>query len=165
MLTKILTSGLADSATTAAKVAAGAIVQVAQVVNSTSGAMLASGMPNLALPTKAQGTEFLSLSFTPKAVTNKVLVIAELVGSPGVLDAVTLTVWRGTNYVTGSSAILNAISPGPIIAILLDTPGTVSPVLYTVRGGGSAYSVYLNGNSSGRYSAVVSSLTLLEVKA
>jgi hypothetical protein len=107
----------------------------------------------------------LSLSFTPKSAANKVLVIAEMLGSPGAADIMSMSVWRDSAYVTGSVATTNANWINPVVAILLDSPASASPVLYTVRGGALAYGVYLNGSSAGRYASAVSSLTLIEVKA
>lgn len=164
-LTKILTSGLAANAATSAIVAAGAVVQIAQVTNTTSNVALASGMPYLSLPNKTQGTEFLSLAFTPKSASNRVLVVAQMMGSPSTADTMSLSVWRDSAYVTGSVATSNAGWPIPVIAILLDTPATASQVLYTARGGANTYGVYLNGAAAGRYSSAISSLTLIEVKA
>jgi len=160
----VITECLADGAVTAAKMAAGAVVQVVQTTTDAATA-LAGDMPYLTLPTISQGTQVMSLAFTPKSASNKVLVFVQMHGAPSAGDNVSVAVWRGSTYITGASPF--GVTGGLVTAssITLDSPATASEVTYTVRGGGSYTGVYLNGSSGGRYLSCVSSLTLIEIKA
>ena len=172
MLTKILTSGLTDSAATAAKVAAGAVVQVVSVSTSTWQGYN-TVIPFLTPPTTSDGAQILSTPITLKQASNQVLVRLQvpMTTTSAASGTCAFAVFRGATLIGATFATHGAAANQLITAGIeaLDTPGAVGPFTYTVRFGpiSSAYYAYLGGQSTGAWASnmLKTTLTLTEIKA
>lgn len=123
----------------------------------------------------------LSVTITPQATTNKVLVICQLVGSsPGTTSAnfqvlrgataIGIGDQEGTNRFRASFSIYQMYGQSGIISVL-DSPATTSATTYKVqwRSAGAAQTIYLNrandwADSTDR-ATMYSSITVMEISA
>jgi hypothetical protein len=126
------------------------------------------------LPTTSGGAEVVGLSatITPSSVNNKILVRAIILGSSNssVIDYYMYAIFRDANTnAIAAAGEYGASYTNQIYIEYLDTPGTLSPVTYKIRGGtnaGNALHVNGAGNPGTRRlgGAAWSTITVQEIK-
>jgi len=168
----VTTAKIADAAITSAKVATGMPVQV---VNATYSAV-ATGSTVIPLddtiPQNTEGTEFMSLSITPKSATN-ILVISIIFYCSSSLSVIDTTVALFQDSIASAIAVTGVTSAGVNYRTILPlthtmTAGTTSSTTYKVRvGPSSAGTITMNGASGSRYYGAIpkSSIIITEYKA
>lgn len=163
-----LTNPAGTAGDTTIEQTAGSIVDSAFASYSTNAAITAVIPADDTPPLIGEGTEILSITYTPKNVTNKLICIFVGEAALSALLNAVASMFQG-------STILNAIynSPsangGTTLALVQQfTPGSTSPVAVSVRvGPGAAGTLRMNGTSAGRIfgGAAAAILLILEVKA
>lgn len=168
----VTTAKIADSAITSAKVATGVPVQI---VNTTSTAV-ATGTTTTPLddtiPQITEGTEFMTLSITPKSATNilviQVIAMASFSAAAGTFitalhqDSTANALAADAQVTTGSGFTYSLTLTHTM------TAGTTSATTFRVRIGNSAAgTVTFNGSAGGRYFGAIpkSSIVITEYKA
>jgi hypothetical protein len=164
------TSDITDSAVTAAKVAAGAVVQVANTMVAAS----ATGTTVLpfddTIPQNTEGDQYMSLAITPLSATNKlkievVIFISNTVSADFVAAALFQDSTAGALAAVGERQ--DTAGGKTITFTHYMTAGTTSSTTFKVRAGGnSAGTTTFNGNGgSRRFGGVAaSSITITEIK-
>lgn len=129
----VTTAKLADGAVTSAKVAAGAVVQVLQDVETDVVGVTATIPLDNSVPQVSEGYEILSQAITPASATDKVLVSTKVhFGSNSSINVV-VAVFRGSTCIAADSVGSN--NHGSIYIELLDSPASASEQTYSVRVG------------------------------
>lgn len=160
---------MADGFCTAAKMAAGAVVQVVQATKGTLQTVTTSLPYDNSVPTSLEGEEVITASITPSSATNKVLVRAVINGTTFGSANWSAALFRGSeaNAISAAAGYGNGYVQQLAIEFL-DSPGTPSAITYRVRAGGNGVNFFLNGASAGTgiFNGVcLSSLTLTEIVA
>lgn len=143
---------------------------VIQVQNYTTGVWV-SGTTVIPLddtiPQITEGTQFLSLSFTPKKANSKlkVEIVLQLTSSIATDGSMALFKDSGVNAIASAITNMNASNIGRSVVFIayIDAINT-NTAIYTVRVGGTSGTVYLNG-FTGRYhgGSLASSITITEI--
>jgi hypothetical protein len=139
---------------------AGAVLQVIQATY-TANADLTVGIPfDDTIPTNTEGTQIISQAITPASSSNKVLCSVSVWGHvvAGVQgDGFAVALFRGSTciQVAFTSAIDdNGTSPTQLFQNVSfefqDSPASASAQTYSVRVGGNASTIRLNGSTTGR---------------
>lgn len=170
-LTKILTSGLADSAATAAKVAAGAVVQVVQTSYSSATTTTSQIPSDNTKPQNTEGLEILSQAITPASVANKILCLVAVPFSSNSSIRVAVALFRAGTADALCSREVASTNSNAICFEFFDSPASVASQTYSVRIGNTdaASTVGVCGQSGAASSrlhggANLAALTLIEVK-
>lgn len=154
---------------TAFKVDAGFVVQKGYAEN-----LAYSGINTIipvddTVPLITEGTQILSLAFTPKIATSILRVRVSIQGTPSANTAYSAVLFMDNTAiaVTSSASVGNGFSL-PMNLNKDVVAGTTSPITFTVRfGGGVANVFYLNGINGGRFFGGICStnISIEEIKA
>lgn len=123
------------------------------------------------IPQITEGTEFLTATYTPAAIGNRIRVTANVFGSYSVAAKVTAALFEGTTTNALSAASGTVATANDCIQHTVVYEGTVaslSAITYRLRIGGSTEGTYsLNGASGTRLLGGVgfSSITVTEIKS
>jgi hypothetical protein len=132
----------------------GAVIQSTYGIYTTSGVIATLIPVDDTIPQISEGTQILSLSFTPRFVNSKMVLRFVGLVSTDAANRISVAVFRdaGVNAVVATGTyipVANAVVPVSFIAV--DLPVTVATITYTVRAGMSvAGTMRFNGPSSGR---------------
>jgi hypothetical protein len=120
---------------------------------------------NDTVPLVSQGTQILSITYTPKAVTNRIRLTCLGFGAAG-NGYPTLALFRDGVCVQVGRATHNSSWEVPLGFDYEEAAGTTSPIAYTVRAGASSGSMRMNGTTSGRLygGAARTTLVLTELR-
>jgi hypothetical protein len=151
--------------------------KILQVVQGTSAAFLTT-TANIPLddtiPQISEGTQFLTATITPVAVSSSLLVeVVMHTANDNAASLNLISIFRdsGVNALSSAWARSPAANtpPAPIVVKVLVSAGSVSATTFTVRGGtaGAATTFQMNGASGARYfgGALISSITITEIAA
>lgn len=165
-------SQIQDGAVVAADLSAGMVVQVVEATPYTTASSTTAVIPlDSTLPQITEGQEFITVSITPKAATNRLRIEASI----GALDgstalAVVMALFQDAlaNAIAGSVITIagfNYTAPG--ILRHEQAAGTTSPITFRLRIGPNAGTCYLNRRADGITWGGMSALRLsvTEVKA
>lgn len=136
---------------------AGAVLQVVQVVNSTT---YSSSSTSYVTPTN------MSATITPRFSTSKILVIAKLSCSGSLVNIITLSSQLVRNSTALDGPATSSTSDYAFVnerfINYLDSPATTSATTYSiqVKGDGAAWKVNQSGNGT---NATQSTITLMEI--
>ena len=118
-------------------------------------------------PTNSEGTSVISVSFTPKSATNKLILrfSGTVASSSTAITAVASIYADGVIVGSGMTGITSSTVPFNLVVEKEMTAGTTSAITFTVRVGSSA-TIRMNGTSSARLfgGSAVSSLVIEELK-
>jgi hypothetical protein len=122
------------------------------------------------IPQVGEGTEVLSVSLTPKSITNRVRVrVAGYGGNTGAgYVIVALFVNGAANAVRATLGLASAANTMSSLALEYEhVPGAVTAQTYTVRAGGNAGTARLNGTGAARIFGGTGATTIVveEIKA
>jgi hypothetical protein len=118
------------------------------------------------IPTNSEGTQIISVSYTPKSVTNRLrLRFSGVISAGGVATAIVGVFADGTCIAARGAAVAGVGYMTPIYIEHEYVPGTTSAITFTVRAGGNA-TVRMNGSNVGRsFGGVqVTTLVIEEIK-
>ena len=168
----VTTAKINDSAVTSAKVATGVAVQVA-FSNSSAVATGTTTIPqDDTIPQITEGTEFLTVSITPKSATNNLVIQVNLMASYSVATGVIIVALfqdSTANALAVSSAYQTTATGNLQIPLIFSMPaGTTSSTTFRVRAGSNSAGTFtLNGSSGARQygTASKSSIVVTEYKA
>lgn len=163
-----LGSGLSMSSSTLNVTAQGTIVGRAYA-EYTSNADLSTTVPiDDTVCTSAEGTQIISVSYTPASVTNRLRLrfVGNVASSTTAITAVASIFADGTNIAVGATGITSSTVPFTIETVKEYVPGTTSAITFTVRVGSSA-TIRMNGTSAARLFGgnLISALTIDEISA
>lgn len=166
----VTTAKLADGSITNAKVATGVAVQVGSTV-STAVATTTTLIPvDDTIPQITEGAEFMTLSYTPKAATNLLVIQVVMMGSSSVANGIIVALFQdATANALAAAYTYQATSTGNVAVPLTHTmtAGTTSAITFRVRGGSqNAGTFTFNGFSGGRIFGGItkSSIVITEYK-
>jgi len=123
------------------------------------------------IPQVSEGTQIATITFTPKAVTNKIQVEVSGMGTLSATGNIVYAVFRDSSTSAISAGSINVGAANALTQIvLLDefVAGVTTPVTITLRVGPSATNTLrMNGSTTGRFFGGVSgvSLSLTEIRA
>ena len=103
------------------------------------------------VPTSSEGTQILTLSYTPIISTSTLRCRFRGTVSNGVADNVVASIFQGTTNI--GSSMINVTGANTKHTFFIEAeyaPGSTSAQTITVRVGGGATDVYFNGGSAGR---------------
>ena len=151
--------------------ASGSVVKtVSSLVNS-----LATGTTLIpfddTIPQITEGTEFITVTYTPSAVGNRIRVTANVFGAYSVAAKVTAAIFEGSTANALSAAAETVATANDCVQHMVVYEGTVaslSALTYRLRIGGSTAGTYsLNGSAGSRLFGGVgfSNMTVTEIKA
>jgi hypothetical protein len=129
--------------------------------SSTSSAIPADG----SIPQIGEGTQFLSLNFTPKRPDSTLHIVLQglIFNDDNSIACVALFKNGGANAIGVNFSRSNSESMLPPL-VMRHVPGSVSPITFTARYGSGSGNTYLNGYvSPNGMGGLVSSLTVIEV--
>lgn len=165
------TAKIANDAVDYTKVAAGAVVQVANVLVSTSTAGTTLIPADDTIPQITEGNEYMTLAFTPKAATNKLKIEVVLHGSHSVTSdyqSVALFQDAVANALTAAIDRVDSAGVREMVLTHFMTAGTTSAITFRVRAGGNSAGTFTFNGTGGsrRFGGVMtSSITVTEIKA
>lgn len=141
---------------TAADMLTGSIVQVQAATPYTANADLTTAVPSDdTIPQITEGTEILTITFTPKHASSAIFVIASfgVFANSTTGDAVcSLFKSTSTNALQVSAA--HGLSAGNVQSIppifYKEAPGSVTPIVYSIRAGASTGTLRFNGSTAAR---------------
>jgi len=147
---------------------------VIQVVNSSSGAVATGSTAmstNNTIPQNTAGTEFLTVTITPKFSTSKLLIFGQMYLTTNTTTSLAMAIFQdSTANALSAAAFYDPTATGqmtfPISAFV--TAGTTSATTFKLRAGtGGGNTVTFNGNGGTRdFGGVAcSSLTVMEIAA
>jgi hypothetical protein len=147
---------------------------VIQVVNSSSGAVATGSTAmstNNTIPQNTAGTEFLTVTITPKFSTSKLLVFGQMYLTTNTTTSLAMAIFQdSTANALSAAAFYEPTSTGQMtfpISVFL-TAGTTSATTFKIRAGTSGgNTVTFNGNGGTRdFGGVAcSSITVMEIAA
>jgi len=125
---------------------------------------------NNAAPTITDGGQVVTQSITPQFSSSAMLISFNLMFDISTTAAklITTALFRGNVLIcTNTTSMQSASKPAPISIIHVDSPGTTSPVTYSVRvGAATSTTTYINqGNSNTVGGSAASSFVIMEIKA
>jgi hypothetical protein len=121
-----------------------------------------------AVPLVSGGTQIISQAYTPASATNKLRITFKGQVSGSVADNVVAAIFQGSTCIGAQMVNIMASNTKHTFDFTAEyTPGAVSAQTITVRVGGGAQTVRLNGSGAGRLLGGASAATLLieEIKA
>lgn len=144
------------------------VVQILQVVRTSTGTLSAQIPLDDTIPSTSEGTEIFSQSITPESTFNRILVDVCVWGGSSVsAQNMIVAIFRDSTCIQAQATrISDAQFTHNMFLNAWDTPGSTSSVLYHVRGGNNGTpDLYINGNNNGRIfgGAASCTLTLTEV--
>lgn len=150
----VTTAKILDSNVTSAKVAAGFVVQVA-TTNYSSVATGTTVIPNDdTIPQITEGTEFMSIAFTPKSATNILAIDAIFFGANSGSDFTVVALFQdavANAIAADGSYSLNINQYGLIPISASQVAGTTSAITFRLRAGPTgANTVTFNGSQTAR---------------
>lgn len=102
------------------------------------------------IPQITEGTQFMSLVFTPKDANSKLIIEACFVGANSVDNNITIALFDGNSDAIGATSLsprATALYTNTVTAELL--PGSTAPITFTLRAGGNAAgTTYFNQTSA-----------------
>ena len=119
-------------------------------------------------PQITEGAQFLSLAFTPKSATNKLMIHIDAYVSPGYTPAVMALFNGSSDALAAVCWDFNIVSEQRTISLThYMTAGTTGQITFTVRGGDASGYFRVNGaGASARFNGVAStSITITEIAA
>jgi hypothetical protein len=123
------------------------------------------------IPQNTEGTQIISLSFTPRFVNSKMVIRFDGGMSVGSTTGVVVAIFRDTAGVNAIAASVATVTTAnyvmPISILAIDLPATIATVTYTVRAGpGAATTIRFNGTSAARFfgGVMVTTLEVQEVR-
>lgn len=148
--------------------------QVVQVVRTTVSSFASSNailnMANDTVPQNTAGSEYFSLTITPKSATNKLLVEVDFGACASAAAGICVALFKDS-VASAIAAMLNSSAGDtyftPTRLAHYMTAGTVSPITFKVRAGcGSGQTLYFNGWPLGRLLGGVysSGMTITEIQ-
>lgn len=123
------------------------------------------------IPQITEGTEFITLSFTPTAIGNKIRVSANIFGAYSVAAKVTSAIFEGTtaNALMAASSTVSASNDVMMQSLVWEgTVASLSTLTYRLRIGGSTAGTFtLNGSAGARLFGGVgySNIIVTEIKS
>lgn len=123
------------------------------------------------IPQNTEGTEFMSLSFTPKSATNTLVIDVLFFGTANTIADVIVALFQDSvaNAIAATSQVTPTANYRQMINLrCVVSAGSTSARTYKVRaGGGAASTITFNGHSSGRLFGAItkSSIVITEYKA
>ena len=123
------------------------------------------------IPQITEGTEFITISYTPSAIGNRIRVTANTYGAYSVAAKVTAALFEGTTANALAATAETVAASNDVVQHTLSYEGTVSSLTaltYRLRIGGSTAGTYtLNGAAGARLFGGIgySSLVVTEIKA
>lgn len=165
------TAKIANDAVDYTKVAAGAVVQVANVIVTTSTTGTTIIPADDTIPQISEGNEYMTLAFTPKAATNKLKIEVVLFGSHSVtsdLQSVALFQDAVANALAAGMDRVDSVGTRGMSLTHFMTAGTTSAITFRVRAGGNSAGTFTFNGTGGsrRFGGVMaSSITITEIKA
>jgi hypothetical protein len=156
-----LTKGLTNS-TNALQQTAGSVIgsTIGTYTNSTA---LSTTVPaDDTVPTNTEGTEIISVSYTPTNASSILRCTFSGVGSTAGGDNAVASIFQGSTNIGAQMINMTAANTKHVFHVIAQySPGSVSSQTISVRVGGVASSVYLNGTSVGRLLGGTQAATLL----
>lgn len=169
----VTTAKIADGAVTADKVSAGAVVGIGVATFTTQLSGTATIPNDDTIPQISEGTEFMTLAYTPKSGTNILEIKVNMLLSNSNVPAVTaVALFQNSTSdaiaVASQTFTTTSYAPNQVTLVHTRVAGTTSSVTFRVRVGSHAGgTTSFNGISGGRmYGAIPkSSMTITEYKA
>lgn len=165
------TAGIANSAVTFAKAATGFCVQQVSALFSAAATGTTTIPLDDTIPQITEGTEFMTVSITPKSASNILVIAASafLSVSVNTSDAICALFQDATANALAAQPLFQGTATAPTIGSMLYTmtAGTTSSTTFRFRvGGNNASTVTFNGQSGTRQfgTAIKSSMVVMEFK-
>lgn len=87
-------------------------------------------------PLITEGTEIWTATVTPNSTLSRFYIsFSALVGSDTNNQGISFTIFRGSQFITGSSVWADSLRPLNSTITALDVPGSIVPVTYSLRAG------------------------------
>lgn len=175
--TRIANTAYADAAVAAlsALIAAGTTASAGAVVNSSlsiyNGAHGGTGAlipTDDTVPLISEGSEIMSTTFTPKNTTNKLRITFRATAATPTVQNAVFALFAGSTCLNAQMINITGSNTKHAVHLVAEyTPGAVSLQTISVRAGGEASAIYVNGTGGGRVLGGASACTLLieEIKA
>lgn len=148
---------------------AGVVVQAVSTLSTAVATGTTAMFLDDTIPQNTEGTEFFTVSITPKSATNLLIIHVQLFLSQSGLSNTIGALFQDSNanaIAVGQNYNGTATAPAPVFINHTMTAGTTNPITFRVRGGSTAGTTTLNGQSGARqYGAITkSSIVVTEVK-
>jgi hypothetical protein len=155
-----------DSIANTAGVTTNRVIQTSFDFNNTYTSTTAVIPIDNTVPLITEGTEILSATITPTSASNKLLIFVTSNHSHTSAGWNQFALFNGSTAINGVS-VYNATSTGMLPASIIHqmNAGTTSSLTFSVRVGGNAGTVYINGSNSSVFGGSVlgSSLVIMEI--
>lgn len=146
----VTTAKIADSAVTAAKVATGAVVAVSYA-ETTANATNSTTLPlDDTIPISTEGTEVVSVSHTPSASTNYLVVEALVWMESAVADNFAFALFDGTTCIQATAHQVDVLPETVCVGVRYQAGSTSAKTISFRVGANASRNWYLNKRSGGR---------------
>lgn len=120
------------------------------------------------IPQNTEGTQVLSVSFTPKSATNRVRLRFQCEGANTLASGIVAAMFSSASANALRATLVSVTTAGASQQLVLEheyVPGVTTALTFSVRVGGSTGTVRLNGNTAGRLlgGAVAATLVVEEI--